>query len=98
MTPDPQACLRDAEERIDRIDSYLQGKTEEEWTADSQLRDAVERNFEVIGEALRRIRDTAPSSPTEFPGFTISLPSGTTSPMGMMASGPRRSGRPRKPI
>jgi uncharacterized protein with HEPN domain len=36
---------------------FTEGKVFSDYQADAQLRSATERQFEIIGEALRRIRD-----------------------------------------
>ncbi len=71
--PDPAQPLRDVVARIDRIESYLQDVTEEAWGADRQLRDAVERNFEVIGAALRRLGRAGPHLVDRIPEFPRSV-------------------------
>ena len=40
---------------IDKIFSYTQGTSFEDYESDSKTKDAVERNFEIIGEAASRI-------------------------------------------
>lgn len=40
---------------IDRINSYIADKTEEQFSGDLLVQDAVIRNLEVIGEASRNI-------------------------------------------
>ena len=69
MPPDSadSAYLWDMLDRARRIQDYLRGKTYEDYLADSQLQDAVERCVEVIGEAARRVskgsRDAHPEVP-----------------------------------
>ena len=56
MKKDPRVYLAQILERIDRIREYtVEGK--EAFFADSRTQDAVIRNFEVIGEAAKRIPD-----------------------------------------
>ena len=40
-----------------RINSYVAGKSQDDWLADPICQDAVVRRFEIIGEATRRISD-----------------------------------------
>lgn len=48
--------LFDIQESIDSIDNYLGGKRNfNVYTSDKMLRRAVEREFEIIGEAMSRI-------------------------------------------
>lgn len=56
MKKDPRVYLAQIVERIDRISEYTTaGK--ESFFADARTQDAVIRNFEVIGEAAKRIPD-----------------------------------------
>jgi len=41
--------LRDILEAIERIESYVKGKTFEQFAKDTLVIDAVVRNFEIIG-------------------------------------------------
>ncbi|MCL5996620.1 MAG: DUF86 domain-containing protein [Chloroflexi bacterium] len=45
-----QACVR--------IQTYTRGKTFEDYARDDMLRSAVERQFEIVGEAMRRLGQT----------------------------------------
>ncbi|MCZ6672739.1 MAG: DUF86 domain-containing protein [Verrucomicrobia bacterium] len=53
-------CLFDVQDACRAILSFTEGKRFEEFSRDDLIRSAVERKFEVIGEALRRIRDEDP--------------------------------------
>ncbi len=56
MTKDPRVYLAQILERIDRILKYTsEGKGA--FLADARTQDAVIRNFEIIGEAAKRIPD-----------------------------------------
>ena len=56
MKKDPRVYLAQILERIDRISEYTaDGK--EAFLADQRTQDAVIRNFEVIGEAAKRISE-----------------------------------------
>ena len=59
-------CLYDVKFSIDEIDSFFVGRLKrfDEYTADIILKRAVERNLEIIGEAMNRIIK-------EDPGFPI---------------------------
>ena len=48
--------LEDMREAAESIRAYTAGRTEPQYLADKQLRRSVEREFEIIGEALRRLR------------------------------------------
>lgn len=54
MKKDPRVYLAQILERIDRINEYT-SDGEKAFFADGRTQDAVIRNFEVIGEAAKRI-------------------------------------------
>ncbi len=49
--------LKDIESSITKILTYTHGFTFELYETDTKTREAVERNFEIIGEAASRITD-----------------------------------------
>jgi uncharacterized protein with HEPN domain len=53
--------LIDVKSASEAILSFTQGYSFEEFAKDDRTRSAVERKFEVIGEALRRVRDEDPA-------------------------------------
>lgn len=53
-------CLYDVQAAAVAILSFTKEKTFEAFATDDLVRSAVERKFEVVGEALRRIRDDDP--------------------------------------
>jgi uncharacterized protein with HEPN domain len=52
---DYRLYLRDIVEHARRIMRYVHGKTYEQFTQDDMLIDAVIRNLELIGEAVKRV-------------------------------------------
>lgn len=58
MRPETPKLLEDIRDAGAFILSSIAGRTLEQFEADRLLRQAVERNFEIIGEALRRIAGT----------------------------------------
>ena len=61
MTVATKKLLLDAREAGESILQHTSGKTLSEYSADRFFRRAVEREFEIIGEALRRIELRDPS-------------------------------------
>lgn len=59
--------LEDVRHSISRIEGYIEGKAPSDYLADSMLRDAIERRFEIIGEALRQLRQAAPDIAERIP-------------------------------
>jgi uncharacterized protein with HEPN domain len=52
---DPKSLLWDAREAANAIAAMTAGKSFEDFNRDIMLRSAVERQFEIAGEALRRL-------------------------------------------
>lgn len=67
MQPKAGAHLWDAAEAAKLVQDFARGKTEAEFTSDLIIRSAIERQLEVLGEALNRLRrddaDTAARVP-----------------------------------
>jgi uncharacterized protein with HEPN domain len=53
--------LYDAREAVRAIFRFVSGKTFDDYERDDLLRSGVERKFEIIGEALNRVRRDAPT-------------------------------------
>jgi uncharacterized protein with HEPN domain len=53
MPRDPRAWLADIVTACDLLIEFTRGKTFSDYTGDALLRSAVERQFEIVGEALR---------------------------------------------
>ena len=60
LTEDPKAYLWDAEQGAKAIQSFVSGRSYDDYLADEMLRSAVERQFEIIGEALGQLAKIAP--------------------------------------
>ena len=58
MSQDSDIYLEDILEAIERIQAYLQNVTRETFEADRMRIDAVIRNLEVIGEAVKQVPDS----------------------------------------
>ena len=56
MPRDPRAYLWDARQAAERVVEFVAGRTWQEYAGDVLLRSAVERQFEIVGEALNKLR------------------------------------------
>jgi len=56
MPHDPRKLLYDITEGCAAIRQFCQGRKMEDYEADHMLRSACERQFEIIGEAMTRLR------------------------------------------
>jgi uncharacterized protein with HEPN domain len=55
-----RALLWDAISAAGKVARFIETRSEAEFLADAMLRSAVERQCEIVGEALNRLRATAP--------------------------------------
>ncbi|HEY4329812.1 MAG TPA: HepT-like ribonuclease domain-containing protein [Phycisphaerae bacterium] len=55
MPPETSKLLLDIQRAIERIQRFVTGKTYDDYLRDDLLRSAVERQFEIIGEAMSRL-------------------------------------------
>ncbi|MCA9434666.1 MAG: DUF86 domain-containing protein, partial [Candidatus Omnitrophica bacterium] len=53
MPRDFRDSLRDIIKCIEKIESYVEGMEEEDLRKDSKTQDAIIRNLEIIGEAVK---------------------------------------------
>lgn len=60
MQRDPRAYLWDIKESAEAIENFTAQKTYEDYSRELMLRSAVERQFEIIGEALTQLRKIDP--------------------------------------
>jgi uncharacterized protein with HEPN domain len=73
MQRDPRSFLWDVRERADLILQFVAGRSLDQYLADAMLRAAVERNFEVIGEALHRLRGVDPATAAKIPTLSQAI-------------------------
>jgi len=52
---DSRQYLEDILEAVQRVETYLHGMTEDSFRSDARTIDAVVRNLEIIGEAVKRV-------------------------------------------
>jgi hypothetical protein len=57
---DPRAFVWDARQAIGHLRTFVHGRTWDDYEGDVLLRSGVERQFEIIGEALNRLSKAAP--------------------------------------
>ena len=67
MHPKSPKWLQDIADACALIRRATQGKTLAEYEQNAVIRSAVERNFEIIGEALNRIRRSDPATASRVP-------------------------------
>jgi uncharacterized protein with HEPN domain len=60
MLPESSKLLLDIRHALDDIDGFTRGLDLESYSRDGKCRAAVERKFEVMGEACMRLRDRFP--------------------------------------
>lgn len=56
MPPDPRTYLWDARRAAQQIQVFIESRTWDDYSTDALLRSAVERQFEIVGEALNKLR------------------------------------------
>ena len=64
-----ESCLKllhDVRLAVHAIDEFCAAKTETEYFQDLMLRSAVERQYEIIGEALNRLRSLSPATAAQI--------------------------------
>ena len=67
MERDPRAHLADILEAARNVQEFTTGRDRDEYAADLILRSEVERQLEIVGEALRRLRREDPTSAARIP-------------------------------
>lgn len=67
MRPEAAAFLWDVRNAADRISAFIGGLTQDEYLADELRRSAVERQLEIIGEALNNLRRVDADTATLIP-------------------------------
>ena len=68
MPPDPRAWLFDIAEAGQRLMRFISGKTWIDYRDDELLRAGVERQFEIVGEALSQLRRHSPELAAHISG------------------------------
>jgi uncharacterized protein with HEPN domain len=61
MPKRPEKLLRDILAAGEAVQSFCAGRVRQDLSSDLMLRSAVERQLEILGEAVRRLRDLDPA-------------------------------------
>lgn len=61
MPRDARKYLHDIREACEAIRAFVEGETPDRYESNRQLRSSIEREFILIGEAMRQLRDLDPS-------------------------------------
>ncbi len=67
--PDPRTYLWDARRASEHVIAFVEGRTWSEYQADLVLRSAVERQFQILGEALNKLRQLDPAAAVGVPNL-----------------------------
>lgn len=67
MRRDARVHLLDALEAARAVEMFMTGRTRDEYDRDRLLRSAVDREFEIVGEALNRLRRDDPAVAERVP-------------------------------
>ena len=67
MRPDPRVLLADAVSAAADIVQFIDGMNRETYVSDARTQAAVERKFEIIGEALNRLSRDCPEVAERIP-------------------------------
>ena len=67
MRPESYAPVWDALQAVRALRRFTQGVSEEEYLSDLMLSSAVERQIEILGEALNSVRKSDPQTVNQIP-------------------------------
>jgi uncharacterized protein with HEPN domain len=67
MRRDPRTYLWDALRAVELLAEFSNGKAFTDYVADAMLRSAVERQFEIVGEALNNLSKVSPELAAAIP-------------------------------
>jgi len=70
MEHDPRTFLWGVRQAAQRIETFVQDRSLKDDLADPMLRSAVERQFEIIGEALNQLSKAAPHIAARIPDLS----------------------------
>lgn len=67
MKPESAALLWDVRRASERIGTFVEGLTESSYRDDELRKSAVERQLEILGEALKNLRSADPDTAAAIP-------------------------------
>jgi uncharacterized protein with HEPN domain len=67
MQLETKKLLEDVARALDLLERFARGKRIDDYRADPMLRSAVERQFEIVGEALKQLADRDPTVAQKIP-------------------------------
>lgn len=67
MPPDVNMLLEDMRRALELIEQFARGRSREDYHCDAMLRAAVERQFEIVGEALAQLYKLDPAFADQIP-------------------------------
>ena len=68
---DPLILLEDIHASLEKVERYTSGLNKETFLADDKTLDAVVRNLEIVGEAVRQLPETFKEEHPEVPWWQI---------------------------
>lgn len=69
MPLDAKAYLADMTAAANQVAAFTSGKTYADYLSNDLLRSAVERQFEILGEALRKLSELDPDMAAKIPEY-----------------------------
>jgi uncharacterized protein with HEPN domain len=67
MQLESKKLLQDVVNALELLDQFAKGKTFADYERDPMFRAAVEREFEIVGEALKQLADRDPETAARIP-------------------------------
>ena len=67
MQRDPRAYLWEARRAAEQIQAFVSSRCAQDYSTDAMLRSAVERQFEIVGEALGQLSRVDPAMAALIP-------------------------------
>ncbi len=74
MQPEAPALIWDARRAAGRVLEFVAGRSWDDYQEDVMLRSAVERQFQIIGEALNRLSKVDAATAVQVPNLAVLRP------------------------